>query len=177
MNKIELSKEIARSFNDMILWFESQDDEQFVKRSNPEKWMAGQHALHLLKAASGYNKALAINKFLLRYKFGINNRVERSYHETRSRYKEKLKLASPSFLKQNDFSPAEVNIKDKAIILEKLAQKSKSIQLRLSKWPEKKLTKLLMPHPAMGKMTVRELGCFIAFHNDHHLDILKAEYS
>ncbi len=176
MDKIELIKRIDKSFDDLIHWFKEQPEDAFILRSSPDKWTAGQHALHLLKAASAYDKGLSINKLILKYKFGTNNRRERNFEETRARYKEKLLKADPSFLKDNDFTPQSVSIDDKGVILSKLNSKSQSIQSKLAKWPESKLSKLLFPHPAMGKMTVREMAYFIAFHNDHHLEILEKMY-
>ncbi len=177
MDKNELIKRIDKSFNDVIHWYKEQPQESFILRSAPDKWTAGQHALHLLKTASAYNKGLSINKLILKYKFGTNNRTERNFEETRARYKEKLLIADPSFLKSNDFTPQEVSLDDKDSILAKLNSKSLAIQSKLAKWPEAKLSKLLFPHPAMGKMTVREMAYFIAFHNDHHVEILEKSYS
>lgn len=48
---------------------------------------------------------------------------------------------------------------------------------RINKWSDKNLDMVLLPHPLLGKMMVRELLFFTHFHTEHHLKSLikKAE--
>ncbi len=39
---------------------------------------------------------------------------------------------------------------------------------RIHNWSDKNLDKVLLPHPLLGKMMVRELLHFTYFHTDHH---------
>lgn len=39
----------------------------------------------------------------------------------------------------------------------------------LRKWNEKSLDKLRLPHPLLGKLTVREMTFFTLYHDRHHL--------
>ena len=36
------------------------------------------------------------------------------------------------------------------------------------RWSEKKLDRYQAPHPALGKLTIREMLYFTIFHNVHH---------
>lgn len=176
MEKSALVPLLNKSFDGVQQWYANQNDLNFVYRPSPEKWTAGQHALHLLKSAAALEKVLRINKWFLWYKFGKNNRQERDYIGLQKRYKQKLEKASPSFLANNDFSPDEVTVEDKEIILNKLEQKRERIIKNMSRWNESQLSTFVAPHPALGKMTIRELIYFIAFHNDHHVDVLNNGY-
>ena len=40
---------------------------------------------------------------------------------------------------------------------------------RLGNWSEKDLDKYKLPHPLLGKLTVREMLFFTIYHNEHHL--------
>jgi len=46
----------------------------------------------------------------------------------------------------------------------------------MDKWSEQQLSKYILPHPALDKMTIRELLYFTIFHTTHHLNILKEKY-
>lgn len=176
MLKPELKILLNESFEKVQSWYQTKSSEHFEFKPSADKWTSGQHALHLLMASSAFEKGLKMNKWILRYKFGTNNRDERDFQETKDRYYERVKLASPEFLKNNPFSPSEVKAFEREIILTKLKEKSEKINRRLDRWNEKQLSTIIVPHPAMGKLTMREMCYFIAFHNDHHVDILNKIY-
>ena len=57
--------------------------------------------------------------------------------------------------------------------LHELNQKLNKATLKLS---EKQLDTILLPHPLMGKMTLREILMWNAYHTLHHINVLKAKY-
>ena len=44
---------------------------------------------------------------------------------------------------------------------------------RLSSWSESKLDTYLLPHPLLGKLTLREMLFFSVYHIEHHLKLLE----
>jgi hypothetical protein len=44
---------------------------------------------------------------------------------------------------------------------------------KIGQWSEKNLDAYLLPHPLLGKITVREMLFFTTFHTDHHLNIMQ----
>lgn len=44
------------------------------------------------------------------------------------------------------------------------------MQAALGKWSDKALDSYLLPHPLLGKMTVREILFFTLYHNLHHVN-------
>ncbi|UPT65904.1 MAG: DinB family protein [Sphingobacteriales bacterium JAD_PAG50586_3] len=54
------------------------------------KWSAGQHLDHLIRSIKPVNLAVTLPGFILKYKFGTNNRKGRTYDELLQRYHEKL---------------------------------------------------------------------------------------
>jgi hypothetical protein len=40
----------------------------------------------------------------------------------------------------------------------------------LQKWPENDLDKYRLPHPLLGKLTLREMLFFTLYHNRHHMN-------
>lgn len=47
----------------------------------------------------------------------------------------------------------------------------------LNPWKEEDMSVYIMPHPAIGKCTIREFVYFTTLHTYHHLDILKNQYA
>ena len=57
-------------------------------------------------------------------------------------------------------------------LLKKLQIQQKKLQHKVKKYTDKNLDKLLIPHPLMGRMTLREIIMWTA----HHTEILEKNY-
>ncbi|MBR9845172.1 MAG: DinB family protein [Algicola sp.] len=158
----------------LIQWISNQDIDKWVEGPDG-KWTTGQHALHLLQSIKPLNDALSMPKFVLRYKFGKSNRDVRDYQTVINRYQERLKDAEgrtfgPS---QNMKIPAAA---EKQYILNRLQVECKKLQYKTRKISDKNLDSLILPHPLMGKMPIREMIMWTAHHIEHHTNTLKENY-
>jgi hypothetical protein len=155
-------------------WLESHDLEKW--QTGPEgKWTTGQQTLHLLQSIKPLNDAMSMPKFILKYKFGKANRELRDYGSIVKRYQERLEEA-----KGLTFGPSR-NMKipsdsDKKYLLNRLKVESKKLQHKVNKWKDKDLDTLVLPHPLMGKMPVREIVMWTAYHVEHHTKQLTSNY-
>ncbi|NVK53767.1 MAG: DinB family protein [Flavobacteriaceae bacterium] len=140
--------------------------------ASENKWTVGQHALHLLDAAKLLNKALSYPKFILKYKFGMANREVRTYEEVTKRYQDRLKENQE---RARDFNKdlKIPTIADRKRIIDDLNKQKKKLLAITRSWKDKKLDTLLLPHPLMGRMIVREIIMWSAYHTEHHAVILK----
>jgi hypothetical protein len=158
----------------LIHWILEQDDDKWLEGPK-DKWTTGQHALHLLQSIKPLNDALSMPKFLLRYKFGKSNRAIRDYQTVVNRYEERLKDAEGK-----TFGPSKhmkiPPLTDKQYILDRLQVESKKLQYKTRKISDKNLDTLILPHPLMGKMPIREIIMWTAHHIEHHTNILKEKY-
>ena len=68
------------------------------------------------------------------------------------------------------------NEERKDVILEKLDKERHKMIKLIEKWDEKSLSKYVIPHPLLGKLSVREMLYFTILHTDHHRQILKDRY-
>lgn len=158
----------------LLTWLEQQEPELWQK--GPEgKWTIGQHALHLLQSIKPVNDALSMPKFLLRYKFGKANREVRDYETVVQRYQDRLKEAQGLTFRgsQNMKVPS---LKEKTYILTRLQVENKKLQYKTRKMSDKNLDTLILPHPLMGKMPVREIIMWTAHHIEHHTKTLQEKY-
>ncbi len=158
----------------LLLWLKNHDDKLW--QSGPTgKWTTGQHALHLLQSIIPVNNALSLPKFILRFKFGKANREVRDYDSVVKRYLEKLKdakgMVSP-YSKGMKVPP----LSDKEYIMNRLQVENKKLQYKTRKLSDKQLDELVLPHPLMGKMPVREIIMWTAYHTEHHTKQLMEHY-
>lgn len=167
MNKELIAVSIDKEYQKLILWLENQDDEKWEQGPNG-KWTTGQQALHLLQSIKPLNYALSLPKFVLRFKFGKANREVRDYDTIIKRYQERLKTVPEGAT----FGPSRnmqiPKLKDKQYILNRLQVESKKLQYKTRKLSDKNLDTLILPHPLMGKMPVRELLMWTPYHVEHH---------
>lgn len=174
MHKEEITELLENKHQTLFYWLESQDIEKW--QSGPEgKWTTGQQALHLLQSIKPLNTAMSLPKFVLNYKFGKSNRGLRDYDAVVKRYQERLVDA-----KGITFGPSQ-NMKipknaDKEYILNRLKVENKKLQHKIIKWKDKDLDTLVLPHPLMGKMPVREIVMWTAYHIEHHTKQLIEAY-
>lgn len=174
MDKEEIAELIDAKHSELIHWLEQQPNESWTQ--GPEgKWTQGQQALHLLQSIVPLNNALSLPKFLIRYKFGKANRPVRDYDTIVNRYEERLKDAKgKTFKGSQNMKIPEIN--EKQYILNRLQTESKKLQYKTKKISDKNLDKLILPHPLMGKMPIREIIMWTAHHVEHHTEILKTKY-
>ena len=174
MDKEAISNLIEEKHSELISWLESQPEDSWTQ--GPEgKWTTGQQALHLLQSIKPLNDALSMPKFLLRFKFGKANRAIRDYDAIVKRYQERLDDSKGKTYKgsQNMKVPT---LEDKHYIINRLQTESKKLQYKTKKISDKNLDTVVLPHPLMGKMPVREIIMWTAYHVEHHTETLKTNY-
>jgi len=175
MDKESIADLLEEKYQKLIHWLKDQDDDKWEQ--GPEgKWTTGQVALHLLQSIKPLNSALSLPKFVLRYKFGKANRPVRDYETVIKRYQERLKNAPGGAT----FGPSQnmkvPKLKDKPYLLTRLQMESKKLQYKTRKMSDKNLDTLILPHPLMGKMIVREMIMWTPYHVEHHTNQLIEKY-
>ena len=174
MDKEAIVNLLEEKHQTLLLWLKNHDDKLW--QSGPTgKWTTGQHALHLLQSIIPVNNALSLPKFIIRFKFGKANREVRDYDSVVKRYLEKLKdakgMVSP-YSKGMKVPP----LSDKEYIMNRLQVENKKLQYKTRKLSDKQLDELVLPHPLMGKMPVREIIMWTAYHTEHHTKQLMEHY-
>ena len=141
-------------------------EQWLVTASEDGKWTPLQHLDHLVVSVQAVNKALRWTPlWVVRWRFGKPNRPGRSYDALVTRYKEKLKESNPT---NNPFSNGLVDLSQKAALLSAFDRDHQRFIHIFSKWSEADLDAYLVPHPLLGKLTLRELLFFMTYHIEHH---------
>ncbi|MEO0469348.1 MAG: DinB family protein [Bacteroidota bacterium] len=172
MQLAEITAALQQNYQDLLAWLEQQEESLFAV--GPEnKWTTGQHVRHLIMSTQMLQKGLMLPKIGLRSMFGKPNRPGREYDALVARYREKLAQGGTA---PKSYEPDPVTVSEKAELLDQLKAEGEAMVNSMNKWKEKDLDQYLLPHPLLGKLTIREMFMFTAYHTRHHLATLEASY-
>jgi hypothetical protein len=164
MNKTEILQHLRDNHDRFMKLVESLPDSGFLF-SNNGKWTAGQQLEHIVKSVAPVNLALTLPGFLLRIAFGKANRPSKTYEILVEKYHAKLAAGGKS---SAPFIPKTVELQKRAKLLKKLQHLTTSLADRTNALSESKLDTFILPHPLLGKLTLREMLYFTIYHVEHH---------
>lgn len=135
-----------------------------------DAWSPADNVRHLLKSNRPVLRALSTAKILLLFRFGTGLRSSRTYTEVRERYLARL----ASGVTAGRFAPkplasSEQTEAQRSELMIALDQVSANLTGAISNWREWQLDRFRLPHPALGRLTVREMLFFTLYHNLHHV--------
>lgn len=174
MTKAEVIDALKQKHQTLYEWLKSHPDENCVKGPQ-NKWNTGEHIVHLIQSENMLNKALWLPKFYLKYKFGTNNRDNPTYHQIVKKYQDKL-AANPGVVANISRNMPTMTLTNKSAYISKLDKEKMKLIKQFQKWRERDLDTYLLPHPLMGRMTIREIVIWTAYHTEHHYNTLKSNY-
>ena len=163
---------IHREGSELFAAFSPSD---FFGRPEPEVWSPGENAIHLVKSVKAVADAMKMPKLALRGMFGRAD-GSRSYAEVREVYRQAL--ADGTAVAGGRYLPPDAPTADAAGASQARAvtgwqRAGASLEKALAGWSEKALDSYRLPHPILGKMTVREMLCFTHYHDLHHLETVR----
>ncbi|MEO5685051.1 MAG: DinB family protein [Chitinophagaceae bacterium] len=161
---IQLLKENHSSF---INYINDLTDEEFLF-TNQQKWTAGQQLDHIYLAVRPVVLALSLPKLFTRFLFGKANRESRTYEDLVKKYLKKLEDGAKA---TGRFIPNTIALHQKETICKALDRTTNALCSKIEKFTEQDLDKLILPHPLLGKLTLREMLYFTIYHVGHHHEI------
>ena len=167
--KTQLIEMLKVSNQRVIDWFTAITSEAFFIGSEGE-WSASQNVDHLIKAQKPVAQALKLPKFTLRAMFGRPHRASITYQELCKAYRDEIAngaQASGRYL-PNQENPHSGTERKKRELLDQFSKASTELVSVVEKWNEDELDQYLLPHPILGKLTVREILYFTIYHNLRH---------
>jgi hypothetical protein len=138
-------------------------NERDVSRNG--KWTTAQQIEHILRAVRPVALALLVPKWFLRWRFGKPNRPPRDFDGLVQRYKEKLAAGGRA---SGRFISPMIPASDVERIAVSMRSAVDDLSRRVMTWTEQDLDSVLLPHPLLGKLTVREMLFFTIYHAQHH---------
>jgi hypothetical protein len=141
--------------------------------SHEGKWSPAQQLDHILRSVGPVNMAMGLPKWFLRMAFGKPNRVARTYDALVQRYSEKLVAGGRA---SGRFVPPATPTRSVERMSTDLRKLVNALNKRVATWSEKDLDTVLLPHPLLGKLTMREMLYFTAYHAQHHQRLVERDY-
>jgi len=171
MNKSELLTRLKDSNQRVLNWFTEMPANEFFQREG-DVWSASDNVDHLIKSHKPIAKALRLPKLTLRAMFGSPNQSSMSYEALCQVYRDEIAkgaVASGRYLpdQQSPNNPEDV----KADLLNQFSIASAELVSVAEKWSEAELDNYLLPHPLIGKLTIREILYFTIYHNLRHASL------
>jgi hypothetical protein len=135
-----------------------------------DKWTAGQQLEHIYLAVRPVVLAFRLPKLLVRSMFGKANRPSKSYDDLVKKYQYVLQNGGKS---SRPFIPRKVAYNQKEKIVNALTEKINSLCTAVATTTDETLDRLILPHPLLGKLTMREMLYFTIHHVGHHHDAVR----
>jgi hypothetical protein len=170
MHKTEIKQHLTDSYQRFIVYLQALPDDDFTY-AYETKWTAAQHLDHIVKSISPVNTAFAIPALILKTLFGKANRNSRTYDELVEQYKQKLAeggRASGKFV-----PPPNVSVIHREKLVTQLSKVVHQLVKRIEGFSEHDLDHFVLPHPLLGKLTLREMLYFTIYHAGHHEKLIK----
>jgi len=167
-DKPQIISALTEKVDEFNNYISSLNKEQFEATPNG-KWSAGQNLDHLIRAIKPLQLAYSLPKFALTILFGKTNRPSKTYDEVVTKYKTKLAAGGKA---SGPFIPPTIKFEKKDELIKKYDQQKQKLISKIEKQSETDLDKYILPHPLLGKVTLREMLYFTIHHNEHHLNLL-----
>lgn len=98
--------------------------------------------------------------------FGKADHPSASYDELVARYQSELAAGGTA---PEPFRPDPIAFEQRDELVERLRTATAKLCSNVEKLDEDKLDTLVLPHPLLGKLTIREMLYFTIYHAEHHL--------
>lgn len=164
MHKAELIRQLVEVHRKFTESASELNVEEFLFAPNG-KWTAGQQLDHIRRSVSPVRMVFSLPAFMLKLFFGKANRPSVTYEQLVEKYKRKLSAGGRA---AGRFVPAAVEFEARGKILRELDQAVKALAGKISTIHEETLDRLILPHPLLGKLTLREMIFFTIYHAQHH---------
>lgn len=171
MTKSEIQKQLVENYAAFLALLRQMPDIQ-AHMAAPGKWSPAQQAEHLVKSVRPVALAFLLPKFMLPMMFGRSNRPSRSFEELVSKYQAKLAAGGTASRPFVPGMPRNLNR-----VYSRLGNTVDQLNRRINRFTEQELDTLILPHPLLGKLTLREMLYFTAYHATHHQHAIEATHS
>jgi hypothetical protein len=133
------------------------------------KWTAGQHFEHIYISISALTRALKLPLFFLKIIFGKANRPSKDYDALVNKYHDKLENGGVA---SGRYIPKQISFKQREQLKRKLSGTVLQLCNTIENCTESSLDNYILPHPLLGKLTIREMLYFTIYHVEHHRNLV-----
>lgn len=153
-----------------VAYWDALDTDTFLAPIG-DAWSPADNVRHLTKSMRAITQGLRLPRVVLLVAFGRPSAPSRSYASVREIYWARLARGASAgrFAPRPEVAPMQTDTA-RAQIMARHAAAVTSLCDAIGRWPESALDALRLPHPLLGRLTVREMLLFTLYHNRHHLE-------
>ena len=135
-----------------------------------EAWGAAEQLTHLVSSVNAVARGVGMHWLTLWLLFGRTKAGSRSYEDVKAAYHRKLAAGAKASGPYVPRLESEVEDPEAArrALLDRWHRATGRLDRGLLRWSSKALDRYRLPHPLLGKLTLREMLCFTVYHNHHH---------
>ena len=159
-----IQSEMSGAEDAVAEYFAALPEEVFFDGSEAH-WSPAHHLSHLNITHRTLSASLQQPKAALLDAFGKSERQSRSYDEVRETYRAALAAGGKAPARYIPVLSGE----SQAQLVSEFRRATQDLRAA-AEWSEADLDSYLLPHALLGKLTVREMLYFAAYHQRHHLD-------
>ena len=133
-------------------------------------WSPAENLVHLIKSVSPLVNALKLPKMALKMRFGKAKHASRPLAGVRKAYMQFVDAGTA--IAPSNFAPdvSDHSAAERVRILHGWERKCGQLVSAVESWEDDDLDHLVVPHPLLGDMTLREILLFTLYHNQHHVN-------
>ena len=165
MTRSDIKAELERHHRHFLERLREIPDSEFTVEIAEDKWTPAQQLDHIRRSAGGFNVGLMMPKTLMRFFFGTADGSSRSYDQLVSDYQKVLDEGGTATAK---YLPASVNLNQRQQLCTELEKITDNLTTRLMKLRDEDMDRYRLPHPLLGKISLREMFYFTIYHVQHH---------
>jgi len=163
MTKRELIERFRENHQELIDYINALKDDKFAY-SHHGRWTPGQQLSHIYLCLKPISQALASKEFIVQ-KFGKIDRSTFEYNNVIDNYKIALDKGGKA---PDRFVPEQIDFNNKTRLSADLFELLQTIQQQLNDYTDEELDNLVLPHPLLGNLTIREMFYLMTYHAKHH---------
>ena len=167
----DLIAELRRVHGESVSYWKHFDTAAFYAPLAPGAWSAAEQVEHLTRSTRPVTLGLGLPRPLVALLFGRARVPSRSFSVLRSDYRAILAggARAPWLYVPRPPAAKPQGEDARSKLMAAHAAAVDAFCAALGRWPDTALDTLRLPHPLLGRLTVREMATFTLYHHVHHV--------
>lgn len=172
MTREQIAHVLSLQEHESVAYWDAFDLFTFFQPIGP-KWSPAETVRHLVKSNRAIAEAFSTSPLMLRLRFGKSSRTSMRYEEFVALYVKALREGGTA----GSFAPSRRRMHDlegwRAWIMNDFVVGQREIRRHVTEWSEENLDRVRVPHPLLGRITMREMAYFVLYHQRHHIQVVQ----
>ncbi|HUM46045.1 MAG TPA: DinB family protein, partial [Chitinophagales bacterium] len=164
MNKAAIIRLLTDKYTSFINTINGLTEAEY-QFSDQDKWTAGQQLQHLVLCVKPLVQVFSMGASAIAQNFGVSDRPGLTYEALLISYLEKLNQGGKA---PDRYVPPAASQGEMVVLTDTLSQLIESLCGKIENFSEASLDSLYIPHPLLGKLTLREMLYNTIYHAEHH---------